>query len=198
MKMCVWLSTIIIVLYMIPTSSVFASTFCDEFADQGRSSRSGAQAINELCSAEIDSFNGTFAFIEKGFLPIPKHFYLKVPHENYISMDSAQMVNGESDWPYGVLIISGLERSRLQHATEKNEITHDIIQDFRNACQISLNVWRLRFEMPGSEYSPYFIEARLGQTRISLAGQPSELMLAMLDSFMRLNCEVQNTERTPN
>lgn len=189
MKICASLLVIVIILYMVSARSVWASSFCDGFADQEKPDLSGAQAVSEVCAAEIGSFTGTFAYVENGFLPIPQYFYLKLPHENYISMDSAQMANGEFDWPYGVLMISDLERSRLQHSSEKNEIKHRVIHEFRKECEISLNVWALRFEMPGSKYAPYFIEAQLGQTRISLAGKPSDLMLAMLDSFIRLNCK---------
>lgn len=198
MKVCAWLLAIVIIWYMASSPSVWASTFCEDFADPEKPIRSDALAISEVCTSEVDSFNGTFAFIEKGFLPIPKQFYLKLPHEDYISMDSALMANGRFGWPYGVLIISGLERSQIQNANEKNKITHSVIKEFRKACQIPLNVWRLRFEMPGSKYAPYFIEAQLGQTRISLAGETSDLMLAMLDSFRRLNCKIQNTEHKLN
>lgn len=146
-------------------------------------------AISSLCLATPDSFDGFFVLIEDGFFPIPSGFYIKPKHQNYILMDSALTKSRRSGWSYGILIIGDAKTSRLGSASEVHKVENHILKDFEKKCEIPVDLWQVKFELPDSDYSTQFAEARIGETVILIGGESIKLMLAMLDAYERINCE---------
>lgn len=180
--------TIFILTVLVLGRDVYASSFCEHYLSPNADSAKRDPVVVSVCGASFDDFEGTFAYFERGFLPIPKQFYIKPPGKNDVLMSSAQFAD-RIDWPYGILTIGSFENSQIGVAKSAHKIDHEVIEEVKNACGLNLELWNLLVEMPDSEFSSQFTEAKFGNTLISLSGDSEQLMLAMIDSFVRLNCK---------
>lgn len=170
--------------------------FCEELMSIDAAEVPGYAYVKEVCFSQFDTYSGSFVFVERGFIPIPKIFYYKIPNEQEISLSSAQTIRSSEDInsPFGILNISSKERAQSQRSevTSENEIEHAVLELLGERCDLPVKAIQYKKGWVSSDFEENFYEMQLGDTALVASGEARALLLAMADAYTRLNCSEPN------
>lgn len=176
----------------IMSGNEISNSFCDIYraAHTNVEQKKEARVVLDVCKADITNFEGTFLIVEDKYIPIPKEFFFfSDPGQFIISMTSTDSTINDEDWPYTTahLVSSNQSLERLNYA---NTIVRELPSPVKSS-ECGLYAQLKSYSIPLSEGGFVFTasEAKFGEHTLVIFGNSTDLLLGIMDSYVRINCE---------
>lgn len=185
---------VLIVLSMtgvLPENSSRSETFCEEYVSQfdAVSSTQEQRAVLGICRAELPGFEGPVLAMGEALILLPKEFYVIADQTQFLlALTSVDANLGREDWPYTTAGISiGSPFDSIE--SERVSIEPLPMPSLAKTCNMEIELRSLEVEHFDGGFIQSVSEARFDGYSLAIFGESPDLLRAIMDAFVRINCD---------
>jgi len=177
------------------TSHSMASSLCEQLLAQPEYLEEERSYLLRMCDMSLPGANGPIIHLENGFLPLLNEFYVKIPEKDEIALASSlspklRSFDRKMDWPYGVIWIRPIDRSKTQeNAVQEEPIHSEVLSEASNMCGFGISLIYYEERAPDLDFVGKFFELKIGDTVVLFGGGSEALAIVTGEMFARLNCQ---------
>lgn len=168
------------------------SSFCDEYIALADGEEVGVEqsVILSICNANLADNEGAFISVESKMMPVPTRHVFDADQEKFrLSIIPADNLLPPA-WPYGYIYVGSMGQSlqtvQMQR-TESSQLPEPVgssMCDF----ELSLHRYSIYHASDSNSLWTHAHEMRLSDSVVVVFGGSPDLLRAMADAFVRINC----------
>gem|GEM_PF-6847330 len=178
-----------------------ASSFCEEFERSHELDKASLEvsAVLEVCEATLLDYSGAFVVVEDKYLPVPSEFVIDSDNARFrLSMLPREAVVGDSSWSYGHLYVGSSDQSLANVEYGRVDVRPLDPPQALGRCDFELGLYSYSIYFEDGSYFKQATELRLPETVVVIFGGNPNLLRAMTEAFVRLNCVSVNRGQPRN